>query len=63
MRACVAQDQNVISSDCRIGIVNEQGEYVTANDLLLWLWRRDAGPVEILGDVAVAERFRSFPDL
>ena len=34
-----------------------------ANDLLLWLWRRDAGPVEILGDVAVAERFRAFPDL
>jgi len=35
----------------------------TANDLLLWLWRRDAGPVEILGDAAVAERFRDFPDL
>jgi uncharacterized protein (TIGR03083 family) len=34
-----------------------------ANDLLLWLWRRDAGPVEILGDTAVAERFRSFPAL
>jgi uncharacterized protein (TIGR03083 family) len=34
-----------------------------ANDLLLWLWRRDAGPVEILGDVAVAERFRAFPAL
>ncbi len=34
-----------------------------ANDLLLWLWRRDAGPVEILGDTAVAERFRAFPDL
>ena len=35
----------------------------TANDLLLWLWRREAGPVEILGDTAVAERFRTFPDL
>ena len=34
-----------------------------ANDLLLWLWRREAGPVEILGDAAVAERFRSFPAL
>jgi uncharacterized protein (TIGR03083 family) len=35
----------------------------TANDLLLWLWRREAGPVEILGDAAVAERFRAFPRL
>ncbi len=35
----------------------------TANDLLLWLWRREAGPVEILGDTAVAERFRAFPAL
>jgi uncharacterized protein (TIGR03083 family) len=34
-----------------------------ANDLLLWLWRRDAGDVEILGDTAVAARFRAFPDL
>ncbi len=34
-----------------------------ANDLLLWLWGREAGPVEILGDTAVAERFRAFPDL
>jgi uncharacterized protein (TIGR03083 family) len=34
-----------------------------AGDLLLWLWRRDAGPVEILGDTGVAERFRAFPDL
>jgi len=34
-----------------------------ANDLLLWLWRREAGPVEILGDAAVAERFRAFPHL
>jgi uncharacterized protein (TIGR03083 family) len=35
----------------------------TANDLLLWLWRRAAGPVEILGDATVAERFRAFPAL
>jgi uncharacterized protein (TIGR03083 family) len=34
-----------------------------ADDLLLWLWRRDAGEVEILGDVGVAERFRAFPAL
>ncbi len=34
-----------------------------ANDLLLWLWRRDAGAVEIIGDAAVAERFRAFPKL
>lgn len=35
----------------------------SANDLLLWLWGRDAGTVEILGDAAVAERFRTFPSL
>lgn len=34
-----------------------------ANDLLLWLWRRTTGGVEILGDAAVAERFRAYPDL
>ncbi len=34
-----------------------------ANDLLLWLWRREAGGVEILGDTGVAERFRAFPAL
>jgi uncharacterized protein (TIGR03083 family) len=34
-----------------------------ANDLLLWLWRRDASGVEIIGDAAVAERFRAFPAL
>ena len=34
-----------------------------ANDLLLWLWRRDDGPVEIIGDAGVAERFRAFPVL
>ena len=30
-----------------------------ANDLLLWIWGRDAGPVEILGDTDLADRFRS----
>jgi uncharacterized protein (TIGR03083 family) len=34
-----------------------------SHDLLLWLWRRDAGPVEILGDASVAARFRAFPSL
>jgi uncharacterized protein (TIGR03083 family) len=32
-------------------------------DLLLWLWKRDAGSVEILGDAAVADRFRNYSDL
>ena len=30
-----------------------------ASDLLLWLWGRDAGPVEILGDTDLTDRFRS----
>ena len=34
-----------------------------ASDLLLWLWRREAGAVEVIGDATVAERFRSFPAL
>ena len=34
-----------------------------ANDLLLWLWRRPEGRVEILGDTDVANRFRAFPQL
>ncbi|MGB0114127.1 MAG: maleylpyruvate isomerase family mycothiol-dependent enzyme [Ilumatobacteraceae bacterium] len=34
-----------------------------AHDLLLWLWRRDGDPVEIIGDTEVAERFRAFADL
>jgi uncharacterized protein (TIGR03083 family) len=34
-----------------------------ANDLLLWLWGRAEESVELLGDVAVAERFRGFPAL
>jgi uncharacterized protein (TIGR03083 family) len=29
-----------------------------AHDLLLWVWARDGGPVEILGDEAVAQRLR-----
>lgn len=31
-----------------------------ASDLLLWLWGRQAGPVEILGDGDLARRFRDF---
>ena len=42
------------------GRVVERG---TAADVLLWLWRRDGRPVEILGDAAVAERFRAFSNL
>jgi len=34
-----------------------------AHDLLLWCWGRDDGAVEILGDTAVAERFRAFANL
>jgi uncharacterized protein (TIGR03083 family) len=34
-----------------------------ANDLLLWLWRRADSGVEIIGDTAVAERFRAYPAL
>jgi len=30
----------------------------TASDLLLWLWRRDAGHVEMVGDAALGDRFR-----
>ena len=29
-----------------------------ASDLLLWLWRRDAGPVDIVGDAELGARFR-----
>jgi uncharacterized protein (TIGR03083 family) len=29
-----------------------------AADLLLWIWRRDGGPVEVIGDADLAERFR-----
>ena len=35
----------------------------TAHDILMWLWRRDAGPVDIVGDAVVARRFRAFTDL
>ncbi len=34
-----------------------------ASDLLLWLWGRDAGPVEILGDADLADRLRSGADV
>jgi uncharacterized protein (TIGR03083 family) len=34
-----------------------------AGDLVLWLWGRDAGPVEVIGDATVAARFRAFSDL
>ncbi len=34
-----------------------------AADLQLWLWKREAGPVDIIGDEAVAERFRYYTDL
>ena len=31
-----------------------------ASDLLLWVWGRDAGPVEIFGDTDLAESFRTY---
>ncbi|HSL75296.1 MAG TPA: maleylpyruvate isomerase family mycothiol-dependent enzyme [Ilumatobacteraceae bacterium] len=31
-----------------------------ASDLLLWLWGRDAGPVEMFGDADLAETFRRY---
>jgi len=31
-----------------------------AHDLLMWIWGREAGPVEIIGDEGVAMRFRAF---
>jgi uncharacterized protein (TIGR03083 family) len=34
-----------------------------SHDLLMWLWRRDAGPVEIIGDRYVADRFRAYSPL
>ena len=34
-----------------------------AHDLLLWLWRRQSGEVEVLGDTGVAERFRVMSSL
>lgn len=34
-----------------------------AHDLLMWVWRRPADGVEIIGDVGVAERFRAFSEL
>ena len=34
-----------------------------ASDLLLWLWRRDAGPVDIVGDAELGARFRHASNL
>ncbi len=34
-----------------------------AQDLLMWLWRRDDQGVEIIGNRDVAQRFRAFTDL
>jgi uncharacterized protein (TIGR03083 family) len=34
-----------------------------AHDLLMWVWRREAGPVEILGDSDVARRFREYSSI
>ena len=34
-----------------------------ASDLLLWLWRRDARPVDIVGDAALAARFQQLSRL
>jgi uncharacterized protein (TIGR03083 family) len=31
-----------------------------AHDLLMWIWGRDAGAVEIIGDEEVAQRFRGY---
>lgn len=34
-----------------------------AHDLLMWCWRRDGAPVDIVGDADVAARFQAFSDL
>jgi uncharacterized protein (TIGR03083 family) len=34
-----------------------------SHDLLMWCWRRDGGAVDVVGDAAVAERFRAFSEL
>jgi uncharacterized protein (TIGR03083 family) len=71
-----SDDRSLVAGEWLVSRLDESGVAFTrehakgdaavrgrANDLLLWLWRRDGGPVEILGDVAVAERFRAFPTL
>ncbi len=71
-----ADDRSAVSGEWLVSRLDESGIEFTrehakgdaavrgrANDLLLWLWRRESGPVEILGDTAVAERFRAFPHL
>ena len=34
-----------------------------AHDLLMWLWRRSENGIEVIGDEAVARRFRAYTDL
>lgn len=34
-----------------------------AHDILMWLWRRSADGIEIIGDEKVARRFRAYTDL
>jgi uncharacterized protein (TIGR03083 family) len=71
-----SDDRSLVGGEWLVHRLDESGIEVTrehakgdaavrgrASDLLLWLWRRDAGAVEILGDTAVAERFRAFPAL
>lgn len=48
-------------SGIRFDRAHEKGDAAIrgrANDVLLWLWGRDAGPVEILGDEVVARNLR-----
>ena len=71
-----SDDRTAVTGEWLVSRLDESGIAVTrehakgdvavrgrASDLLLWLWRRDAGPVEILGGTAVADRFRAFPAL
>jgi uncharacterized protein (TIGR03083 family) len=71
-----ADDRSAVTGEWLVADVDANGASFTrehakgdvairgrASDLLLWLWKRDAGDVEILGDAAVADRFRNFTDL
>lgn len=55
------EKQNVIfdrsHTSCDTAIKGE------ANSLLLWIWRRDGGPLQIFGDIEVARRFQAFAHL
>jgi len=53
-------DGIVFSREHKKGDVAIRGK---ASDLLLWLWRRDAGPVDVVGDAELAARFRRTSDL